>query len=231
MKPHSVSIPFSVLLVGLASACSSSPLSAPEAGEGPAGVSGAPSTEIEGPTSTWAAYPSGPYGTTKGSVIQNLTFSGWHHPDTAGYDLGKLETVRLSDFYDPEGKGTVKLLAINASAVWCSVCRAEYQDMNTTKVYETYRAKGVEILGALFEDNLYYPAQPQDLKNWGSSSRFQVKFPLVLDPGFKLGNYFDSDATPLNMLVDVRTMTIVSVTMGYSTMYWAQVDTLLAKLP
>src|SRR6187402_568190 len=174
MKPYPVSVRFTVLLANaaLALACSSSPLTAPEgAGEGPAG-SGAGAPAVEGPTSTWTAYPAGPYGTSRGSVIQNLAFSGWHHPDTAGYDLAKLETVRLSDFYDPDGTGTVKLLAINASAVWCSVCRAEYQDMNTTNVYATYRAKGVEILGALFEDVAYYPAQPQDLMNWGSSPKF-----------------------------------------------------------
>ena len=38
-----------------------------------------------------------------------------------------------------------------------------------------------------------------------------------------MGAYFDSDATPLNILIDVRTMKIVLVTMGYSTTaaYWA----------
>ncbi|MEP7051929.1 MAG: hypothetical protein ABJB12_16310, partial [Pseudomonadota bacterium] len=114
----------------------------------------------------------------------------------------------------------VKLLAVNASAVWCSVCRSEYVDMKTKGTYAAYRAKGVEMLGALFEDNGYYPAQPSDLQNWGSASSHAVTFPLVLDPSFKLGAYFDSDATPLNMLIDVRTMTIVSITMGYSPSYW-----------
>jgi len=183
-----------------------------------------------GPTSTFAAYPAGPYGTGKGATIENLSFLGWRHPESAGYDVSKFETVRLSDFYDPEGRTGIKLLAINASAVWCGVCRAEYQDMNATQVYATFHAKGVEILGTLFEDNAYYPAQPQDLKNWGVLSTHAVKFPLVLDPGFKMGAYFDSDATPLNMLVDVRTMKIVSLTMGYSTTYWSQVQTQLDKL-
>jgi hypothetical protein len=32
------------------------------------------------------------------------------------------------------------------------------------------------------------------------------------------------------LLVDVRTMTIVQVTMGYSTTYWAQVQALLDKM-
>ena len=79
----------------------------------------------------------------------------------------------------------------------------------------------------------FFPAQPQDLKNWGVASAHAVKFPLVLDPGFKVGAYFDSDATPLNMLIDVRTMTIVQITMGISdptSAYWTQVQGMLAKM-
>lgn len=220
----------------LAFACSSSPLSSsPEDAAGPSGVS-APQPGASGAgtsasaNDTWAAYPAGPFGTSRGATIANLSFSGWKHPDAAAYDPALFETVRLSDFYDPEGRGTVKLLAINASAVWCSVCRAEYQDMNRTHVYETLQAKGAEILGTLFEDNAYAPAQPQDLHNWGMVANHAVKFPLVLDPGFKMGAYFDSDATPLNLLIDVRTMTIVSVDMGYSATYWSEVAARLEKL-
>jgi hypothetical protein len=191
------------------------------ASAGPAAVS---------PTPSWAAYPAGPYGTSRGATIENLSFLGWRHPDAAGYDPAKFELVRLSDFYDPDGHTGVKLLAINASAVWCSVCRAEYADMNTAQIYSSLQPMGLEILGTLFEDNAYYPAQPQDLTNWGVLSAHSVKFPLGLDPGFKLGKYFDSDATPLNMLIEVRTMTIVQVTMGYSPTYWTQTQALLQKL-
>jgi AhpC/TSA family protein len=242
-------LPFVTVLVAASCSlfgCSSSPLEglpANETGAGPsavpagsggtnagAGPSANAGAGVAGPTSTWAPYPAGPYGTSRGATIENLSFLGWSHPDLAGYEPSKFEVVRLSDFYDPDGHTGIKLLAINASAVWCSVCRAEYAEMNATQIYDTLRPLGVEILGALFEDNAFYPAQPQDLKNWGKLSAHSVKFPLVLDPGFKLGTYFDSDATPLNMLIDVRTMTIVQITMGYSASYWSQVQTLLKKL-
>ena len=213
--------------------CSSSPLTGePASGEPPsaAASAGGGAAPTLGPTSTFAAYPPGPYGTIKGATIENLSFTGWRHPDSAAYDTTKFETLRLSDFYDPDGHTGVKLLAVNASAVWCGVCRAEYQDMSDTQVYSTVHPKGVEILGTLFEDSQYYPAQPRDLHNWGVPSSFDVKFPLVLDPGFKMGAFFDSDATPLNMLIDVRTMTILQITMGYSLTYWAQVQAQLDKM-
>jgi AhpC/TSA family protein len=235
MKPPIVLL--LTLASGLALACSSSPLSgssedaAGAAGKSEPGKGTGGAGALAPPTpSTWVAYPAGPYGTSRGATIANLAFSGWRHPDLAGYDPALFETVRLSDYYDPEGRGTVKLLAINASAVWCSVCRAEYQEMNRTHVYETLRGLGAEILGTLFEDNGYAPAQPQDLHNWGMVANHAVKFPLVLDPGFKMGAYFDSDATPLNLLIDVRTMTIVSIDMGYSSTYWSEVQAKLAKL-
>jgi len=228
--------------------CSSSPLEpAPEsegnpgatAGAGRGGASGGRGSggnagvEPASATPSWTAYPAGPYGTSKGATIQNLSFLGWKHPEQAGYDPAKVETVRLSDFYDPDGQTGVKLLAVNASAVWCGVCRREYQDMHTNDVYANLRPQGLEILGTLFEDTNSFPAQPQDLRNWAAIPAHSVKFPFVLDPGFKLGAYFDSDATPLNMLIDVRTMTIVQVTMGISdptSKYWTQVQALLEKM-
>jgi hypothetical protein len=238
MKPSPVLVSFALLMFAsltcLLPACSSSPLTgAPEAdgATGAATPSGSTaSVGSTGPTSTFAAYPAGPYGTGRGAVIQNLSFLGWMHPDQAKYDSTQFQTLRLSDFYDPDGHTDVKLLAVNASAVWCSVCRAEYEDMNTNGTYATYRAKGVEFLGTLFEDQSYYPAQPVDLSRWGDDSEHAVKFPLGLDPSFKMGAYFGSDATPLNMVIDVRTMTILSVTMGYSTTYWDSVQTLLNQL-
>jgi len=223
-------------------ACSSSPLSGvpdTKTGDEPAGSAGASAAATAGggagatpanPSSNWVPYPAGPYGTTRGATIANLAFSGWKHPNLAGYDPAKFETVRLSDFYDPDGVTGIKILAINASAVWCSVCRAEYESMHTDDVYGTLHPKGLEILGTLFEDNAFFPAQPKDLKTWGEYSKHAVTFPLGLDPGFKLGAYFNSDATPLNMLVDVRTMTIVQITMGISATYWTQVQALLEKL-
>lgn len=206
-------------------ACSSAPLASGQSGQENAGAGNPPGSSagagaVPAITSDWVDYPAGPYGTTQGAVIQNFEFLGWRQPADLAYDVSKVEKIRLSDFYNPDGRSDIKLLAVNASAVWCSVCRAEYEDMNTKNTYATYRAKGVEILGTLFQDELYFPAQPSDLSLWGSISTHAVKFPLVLDPGFKLGQFFDSDATPLNMVIDVRTMKIVSITMGYATNYW-----------
>ena len=94
----------------------------------------------------------------------------------------------------------------------------------------TYEGKGVRFLGALFEDNSNNPAKPSDLVLW--AKQFNVTFPFVLDPDLKLGSFFDVEATPMEMIVDARTMKILAITEGWVTKgqgsLWSDLDTLLA---
>ena len=152
---------------------------------------------------------------------------GWGEPAAVGYDLTQLETVRLSEFYDPHG--ATKLIWINASAVWCAVCRAEMKDIKARGVHAALGPKGLVMVETLFEDNDTNPARPSDLKLWGSVPDYSIDYTLLLDPGFKLGVFFTSDATPLNMLVDAKTMRVLETTIGYSSDYWQRVERLLDK--
>lgn len=224
----------------LLAACSSTPIDdeAPDngavAGTSNSGTAGsAPGSPSDGPSTPSGdyrkrTYPAGPYGTGLGATIEDYSFLGWHDPVAAGYDETKLEEVSLSEYYDPDGSKGLKLIWINASAVWCSVCRTEMKDIKTNGVRAAYEPRGVKMIVTLFEDARSGPAKPTDLRNWGKAAAHSIDFPLVLDPGFKLGAFFTSDATPLNMLVDARTMKIVDATMGYSLDYWQQVDKYLA---
>ncbi len=223
-------------LVGVAVAgCSSQPLEVGPGGDDAATADQGGGVVSPGDSYVPVAYPSGPYGAVVGSTVANLEFLGWHSPLAANYDPAQFEKVRLSDFYNPDGASTKpKLLMINASAVWCTVCRAEYRQLHEQNIYNSYRPQGVEIVGALFEDQDYAAAKPEDLQLWGEHEQFAVEFPMVLDPGFKLGRYFASDVTPLNMMIETRTMTIVDVTMGYDpnpdSTYWLLVDEFLAEM-
>jgi hypothetical protein len=197
----------------------------------PSATAGSTSAPIgSAPTYRKQDYPPGPYGTGLHATLEDFAFLGWHDPVAANYDAGKLEQVRLSEYYNPDGRSDVKLIWINASAVWCSVCRAEMTDIKDNGIHASFGPRGVQLIGTLFEDNKSGPAKPSDLHNWGAAPAHQIDYPLVLDPGFKLGAFFTSDATPLNMLVDAKTMKVIDATMGYSSDYWQRVDRLLAKL-
>lgn len=197
-------------------------------------------TSGESPNFTAAAYPAAPYGTQLDSVIANVEFLGWSRPVEAGFDTNNFEKVRLSDFYDPDGSKGIKVIMINSSAGWCSVCRAEYKgsygmcagtfstctsDNNCSggktcekkslnDHYLELKDQGVVFLGTLFEDssNPPKPAKPLDLQSWADS--YNVEFPMALDPGFKLGSFFTADATPMNLVVDAKTMRITGKVLG-----------------
>jgi hypothetical protein len=174
-------------------------------------------------------YPAAPYGSRAGATIEDFQFLGWAAPVTSGFDTTKLETVSLGQFYDPEGKQGVKLLVITSTAVWCSACKQEYRDMQGSVA--AYEQKGVRFLGALFEDDMSNPAKPSDLVLWAKA--FNVQFPFALDPDLKLGAFFDVEATPMEMIVDTKTMKIIKISEGWATngagSLWSDLDMLLAS--
>lgn len=167
-------------------------------------------------------YPEPPYGFVKGSTVPNLDFLGWYAPSDAGYDTTQVENIDLGQFYDPTGDKGIELLMVNASAVWCSVCQAEFLDLKQSGTYDTLRPRGLEMLGVLFEDRDAQPARYSDMENWARV--FEVKFPFALDPGFKMGSFFDRSATPMNMVVDARTMKLLIAMTGYNTELYDWID-------
>jgi hypothetical protein len=209
--------------------CGSEPLESPPlAGEDTA-IPTVPSAHTDGEFRPLAEYPAGPYGSERGSIIADHVFLGWRDPVRSGYDENRLEEVRLSDFYDPRG-GSTELLVINASAVWCPACRTEMAVIDSEGLAALYRERGVALLGTLFEDRSGLPAKPADLALWGNGlTTFRVEFPLVLDPALKLGPYFSQAVTPLNLVVDARSMEILNVFMGYSESLWNSVDAELER--
>jgi hypothetical protein len=226
-----------VLCVALSAACSSeavtsapqpapsSPVDEPAAMPGSTAMAGDGFAPIQ-------PYPAAPYGQGVGAVIANQEFIGWRSPAAVGYDVEKLEHVKLGDYYDPTGAQT-EIIVLNASAVWCTVCQAEMHDMQKSGTYEAFHQRKTEVIGTLFEDAAGDPAKPEDLKLWGASPSRLIAFPLVLDPALKMGPYFSADATPLNLIIDARTMKILVVAMGYDstpgTGFWGQVDQALAS--
>jgi hypothetical protein len=204
----------------------------------PAGEPGTPGTGGDGggagatpvdPPFTAVNYPPPPYGTQIASTMENFKFKGWHKPGEMGWNPDTFEDVSIADFYDPNGEKGIKYIMLNASAVWCTVCRAEYKEFNAKGTYATYNAQGVEFIGAIFEDgsNPPKPAKPEDLEWWGST--YNVQFPMILDPGFKLGQFFTADATPMNLIIDARTMKVVGKVLGGNTeVLFGQLDALLA---
>ena len=158
-------------------------------------------------------YPEPPFGTKVGAVVEDFRFLGWRDPSAAGYDPGALEHLSFADYYDPNAEGDYRYVAVGAMAVWCGVCRSEAEQIRREGLDATLRARGVLLLHTLFEDNDHEPASPADLRAW--ASQFEITYPFVLDNGFKLGAFFDREATPMNLIFDTATMRVVYLEVGW----------------
>lgn len=155
-------------------------------------------------------YPKGPYGVTEGAIVENVRFAeGWRDPAAAERDPARLEVIEFADFYDPEGERT-ELLLVNTTAVWCQSCKVEHKDL--PKRYAELHGQGLEILSGLFQDGDAEPAALKDLSAW--ARQFGTNFPFVLDPEFQLGRFGSAATTPLNVVIDARTMRVLRLFVG-----------------
>lgn len=150
-----------------------------------------------GAASDRSAYPAGPYGTSEGAVLEDLTFV-----TPAG------EPLSLSDIHaDPANR----LLLISTAAGWCTACIEEQPALE--ELHAQHQADGLVVLVALFEDRDYQPADAALAEAW--QQQHELSFHVVADPEFRLGDYYDTSATPMNMIVDIDTMEILVLQTGW----------------
>jgi thiol-disulfide isomerase/thioredoxin len=150
-------------------------------------------------------YPCPPYGTVPNTVLEDLGFTGWIDENGNG-DLADEEYRGwgLEYFYQLGLAGEAKFLMLNASAGWCSVCRAETRTL--AKLETDYKDQGFRLAQIIFEDNSYNPATKDFLTTWRDT--YHLPFPLGLDASFKTGRYFDYAATPANFIIALKDMTV-----------------------
>lgn len=166
------------------------------------------------------AYACGPFGTVTGTIAGDEQFLGFMDPDNfckahdaKAIDTSTAKTISFADWFKkPDGCAKkYKLVWVNVSAGWCGPCRAEVQELTKRFKDGTFPAE-VDFLNIVFEDGLRKPATEAFGKTWATQQ--SLNWPVVIDPSFKMGKYFDKAATPFNMLVNTETMEIVYRTVG-----------------
>ncbi len=159
-------------------------------------------------------YPAAPFGYGVGSTIADLEFLGWREPAVQQYDVERLAPVRLSDYYDPDSKGDVRVLWLTTIVAWCPTCTAMFKALRVDGALQQLHDCGFEVLGVMSQgySALAEPATPLELKSWGEA--YEVTSPLLLDPGAKLTAYASEDHYPFNLFVDTATMRILAKSVG-----------------
>jgi hypothetical protein len=142
-------------------------------------------------------YPVAPYGTEETATLDNLSFKNADASD-----------FTLNDIYSDESN---KLLLVSTSSGWCVSCIEEQAKLQER--YNVWGSKGLYILLSTFEDAQFQPATPEYAGEW--KERYNLTYTVVADTPFIFQNYYDKAATPMVMLVDVNTMTILKIMTGF----------------
>jgi len=154
----------------------------------------------DGPTSN-CIYPSGPYGTTVGKVIDpSLTWQGFVPGATT------VSTIKITDLYDCDGSKGINAIVLDDGAQWCVACQSvapSIPDWMSPKG-ENWTKLGVGYLNLITQNNDYEPATITIAQQWRTMFNLTPIF-VVADPNFS----FPASGLPHSMLADPRTMKIV----------------------
>lgn len=185
---------------------------------------------LEGPTvePNDVAYPSGDQGYDVGNVIPNVAFLGYEHLDptteidTKAEDIGR---VRFSDFYDPTGERGLTYLYVSLQYVWCGPSNeqddftngANWTGANPGYNYASqYASAGVRFVTLLADGPTYYvDATVNDLMLWVDHHKARVSEAIL--PHDELALNILGAVAPYNVIVDLRTMRVVDVEVGFDT--------------
>ena len=163
-------------------------------------------------------YPPGPYGAEYLETID---------PELSFYDPWADRDIKLRDYWlDPN----TNVILISSAAGWCTACMYEAWDL--VDAYEKYHPDGFEILYTMYAD-------PQDLPLWDDAHRREqdmafmndwhdnvgkyidldpvkvTNYPLLVDIGYKMGEFYDKSATPFTIMVRTRDMKVIYRAIGY----------------
>ena len=114
----------------------------------------------------------------------------------------------------------------------CESCQFEYQGSGSrpslAQNLATRQAPGFRVLGTLFQNARQGPASVTDAVAWAET--YAVGFPFVVDDQHLLGLFTSPNEAPFNLLIDTRTMKIVTEVNGDEPLVlYGAIDAFLAK--
>jgi hypothetical protein len=145
----------------------------------------------------------------EGNVFPNVTLQGYRGA------AGAWTTLRLKDYYDPDGSRGVYGLYLTISAPWCEGCVAEGRSL-PDRYANDYRTRGARFLAAVVQDQARNPATQKTVDDWIAT--FKTNYDIAADgqlltaPKDAQGN--GSIALPYSYVIDTRTMRIASINAG-----------------
>ena len=116
---------------------------------------------------------------------------------------------------------------MNTAAFWCGACKNEHQGTATNpslnEHYGELHPRGFALLSLVFQDAASQPATVDDLVKWAVT--LEETIPLARDDSYQMGRYAASSNAPLNLIIDTRTMKILTGFLGdQSAVIWPYIE-------
>lgn len=135
-------------------------------------------------------YPAGPYGARIGALFEPFSLTACNRQgDEATWNFNQ------PDFF------TSNVTVVTVSAMWCVPCQAETRQMQA-EIVERYAGMGVRLVQVLVQDASYRAIAPSTCNTW--VSRYNLTFPVLMDPTNVMGIYYPRGAFPANIVIDRR---------------------------
>ncbi len=122
-----------------------------------------------------------------------------------------LATLRSTDLFDCDKSKGINAIVFDESATWCAACQQEASDLEA-QMTSKWKAEGVFFVTLMCQDANGDPATTQTASDWQTQYGL-TDVAVVADPGCTFLQ--STGGLPTNVLVDPRTMTVVSSTEGY----------------
>lgn len=175
---------------------SSAPAGAADSGTQVTADTGAVAQDVPAtpPADTGAAmtetYPAGPYGARIGALFEPFTLTACNRQgDDARWRFDQ------PDFF------TANVTVVTVSAGWCVPCQVETRQMEA-EIVQRYAGMGVRLVQVLVQDANYRAITPEFCNTW--VNRYNLTFPVLMDPTNVMGIYYPRSAFPANIIVDRR---------------------------
>jgi hypothetical protein len=131
----------------------------------------------------------------------------------AGSDA--LTTVTLGDFHDPDGARGIRALLIHQISVTCPACKLTTEQLRG-RLDGGWTASGVEVLQLVFLDGTLDWADAEDAAGWKQT--WDASWAVAADPSFTFKR-LGTNALPVQVLIDPRTLRVEKRTEGYQSSY------------
>lgn len=156
------------------------------------------------------AYPrSANYGYVSGDVPPpSLAWRG------IGED-GSQGVVSITDYYDRDGSRGINALLVDQSTAWCGVCQRLAAKLGEN-VHGVFREHGIHVLTLITQNGDASPATPDTAHAWQKHFGLDGSA-VVADPSRSFRGTAGEDLAPYpyEVIIDPRTMEILSVDAGY----------------